>query len=197
MLKKVIAGIILIGLGAVLVAGAIRRTSDRLELFGRQGQESQNGNPGRNAKGGTAVQGGSGRGFKDVDQSASFSRAEGGNGYGHGQTADAGGPVRASSEEESGHDWLAFEGVVSSVDAEALAVLLDSGEQLLLEGRAWSFTQELGFTVEAGDHIVMKGFFEDGAYQVGELANLASGRVVLLREASGRPMWAGRGRRGS
>lgn len=195
MFKKVFAGIVLVGLSAVLVAGAINRTSDRLERSDTQRQESRSGNLGRNADGGNAVQGGSGRGFEGGDQGASLTQVEGGNGYGRGRTANASEATLVLNKDESEHHWLQFEGAVSSVDADALTVNLDSGELILVEGRAWSFTQEMGFTAEAGDRVALDGFFEDGDFEVGELTNLTSGQKVLLREASGRPLWAGRGRR--
>jgi len=94
-------------------------------------------------------------------------------------------------------EWLTLQGEVLSVDADALIVQTPSGEQVVVENRPWWFAQEAGAEVQAGDEIVLTGFYEDGEFEVGQLENLRSGQVVNIREESGRPLWAGGGRRGS
>lgn len=195
MLKKVFVGIVLVGLSAVLIAGAANRTSDRQSRSSAEGQAVQTGNIGRNAKGGNAVQGSRGRGVNGGDRDASLAQSENSNGFGQGRNAGAG-EALALSQNAVEHAWVQFEGMVASEDEDALTVTLDSGESILIEGRAWSFAREMGFAAEAGDRVALYGFFEDEAFEIGELANLTSDQIVLLREESGRPMWAGRGRRG-
>jgi hypothetical protein len=68
---------------------------------------------------------------------------------------------------------------------------------VVVENRPWWFAQEQGVEVQPGDGIVLTGFYEDGEFEVGEIKNLRSGQVVEIREESGRPLWAGGGRRGT
>ena len=94
-------------------------------------------------------------------------------------------------------EWLTVQGTVVSVDASALTVELDAGELLAVEGRAWRFAQEQGFSVQAGDEVRIVGFDEDGEFKPGQIENITTQTSLLVREESGRPLWAGGGRRGS
>jgi hypothetical protein len=94
-------------------------------------------------------------------------------------------------------EWLTLSGTVISVDASLLAVQLDNGELVEMIGRPWTFAQEQGFTAEVGDRVTVVGFYEGDELEVGQIDNVSSGLGVEIREESGRPLWAGRGRRGS
>jgi hypothetical protein len=93
-------------------------------------------------------------------------------------------------------EWLTLNGTVVAVDADALVVQTAAGEQVVVENRPWWFAQEQGFVASAGDQVSVVGFYEDGEFEVGQIENLTSGQRVQIREEGGRPMWAGRGRRG-
>ena len=92
--------------------------------------------------------------------------------------------------------WLTLRGTVVSVDDTSLVVQTDSGEQVVVENRPWWFAQEQGFSANIGDKVTVVGFYEDDEFEVGQLENLTSGLAVSIREEGGRPLWAGRGRRG-
>jgi hypothetical protein len=70
------------------------------------------------------------------------------------------------------------------------------GTELVVEGRAWRFVQEQGLSVQAGDALTLTGFYEGEDFEVGQIDNESNGQMVRIREESGRPLWAGRGRRG-
>lgn len=93
-------------------------------------------------------------------------------------------------------EWLTLSGTVSSIDASLLAVQMDNGELVEIMGRPWTFAQEQGFTAVAGDQVTLVGFYENGEFEVGQLENLSTGLSVSIRNDSGRPLWAGQGRRG-
>jgi hypothetical protein len=100
-------------------------------------------------------------------------------------------------------EWLEIEGTVMAADAYALVVQTDEGQELAVEGRAWSFSQEQGFLPQPGDKVILLGFYEDDPttstgqlFAVGRIKSTATGQAVQIREESGRPLWAGRGRRG-
>jgi hypothetical protein len=93
-------------------------------------------------------------------------------------------------------EWLTLGGTVVSVDSNALVVETDSGEQVVMENRPWWFAQEQAFSAQPGDSVTVIGFYEDGEFEVGQIDNLSTGQTVTIRDESGRPLWAGRGRRG-
>jgi hypothetical protein len=70
------------------------------------------------------------------------------------------------------------------------------GRCVRVENRAWWFAEEQGFWAQTGDDVTLIGFYEGDESEVGQIDNLTSGQSVLLRGDGGRPMWAGRGRRG-
>ena len=96
---------------------------------------------------------------------------------------------------ESEKEWLTIQGTVASVDANTLVVLTTDGEQVTVEGRAWWFAQEQGFSAQVGDKVTLTGFHEDDHFEVGQIDDATTGQTVLIRDENGRPLWAGRGRR--
>ena len=94
-------------------------------------------------------------------------------------------------------EWLTLSGVVDNIDAGALTVQLDNGELVEMMGRPWTFAQAQGFTAQAGDRVTVVGFYEGDEFEVGRIDNLSTGLSVVIREEGGRPLWAGRGQRGS
>lgn len=101
-------------------------------------------------------------------------------------------------------EWVTLDGVVVSVDSVELVVQTTDGQEILVDGRPWQFSQEQGFSVQVGDQVTLIGFYEDvdpstgsgHSFEVGQISNASSGQVIVIREDSGRPLWAGRGRRG-
>ena len=92
--------------------------------------------------------------------------------------------------------WLALEGTVTSVDRSALLVQTAGGGEIVVQGRPWSFAQQLGFWAEAGDEVMLLGFYEGDEFEVGQIDDQTTGQTVVIREVGGRPLWAGGGRRG-
>jgi hypothetical protein len=92
--------------------------------------------------------------------------------------------------------WLAVEGTVSNVDSYALVVLASGNQEITVDGRAWRFAQEQGFWTQAGDQVTLRGFLEGDDFEVGQITDTTTSLSVHIREESGRPLWAGRGRRG-
>lgn len=100
-------------------------------------------------------------------------------------------------------EWLKIEGTVMSADADALTVETVEGQEVVVDGRAWLFAQEWGFSPQPEDEVTLLGFYEDDLlaatgqrYEVGQISNDTTGEVLQIRDQSGRPLWAGRNRRG-
>ncbi|MCD6344029.1 MAG: hypothetical protein J7M17_00285, partial [Anaerolineae bacterium] len=50
------------------------------------------------------------------------------------------------------------------------------------------------FALEVGDEVTVLGFHEDGEFKAGTVENLTTDETITLRDETGRPLWAGRGR---
>jgi len=177
MTRKIVLGVLLFGLVGLLVAGAVNRT------VAKTGDSAE-------------ARGGYGRNQEAVEAAPDAATVESPRQGGAGWQARGGGSADGTATGQAQVDeWLALEGAVVSVDEEALLVQAATGDELLVEGRPWSFALEQGFTARLGDRVTLMAFDEDGELKVGQIANISSGRSIQLRDESGRPMWAGRGRR--
>ena len=160
MLKKVVFGLLVVGLIGILVAGAVTRTLAK-----------------------TGTEEGYGRG----------------QGTGRSVASSQGEIIRSGDQTGTGQaevdEWLTLPGTVASVDADVLVVETAGGE-VTVENRGWWYAQEQGFAAQIGDELVLTGFYENEDFEVGQIENLTNGQTVILRDETGRPMWAGRGRRG-
>jgi len=94
----------------------------------------------------------------------------------------------------SDSDLVELEGIIASVDM-IEEVLIDTNDgQIVLEGRALSFAVAQGFDAQAGNDVLVEGFYEDAVFEIVQITNQTNGLVTTLREPTGRPLWAGGGR---
>jgi hypothetical protein len=177
MVKKIVLGTLFIGLIGILVTGAVFRTMDKTE---RVAEASGRGYGRELDEGGAYVAGGAGRGR---------------GGYGRQGLEDAPGDQTGIGQAQV-EEWLFIQGTIASVDADTLVVQTVSGEQVTVENRAWWFAQEQGFSAQVGDQVTLVGFYEGDDFEVGRIDDATTSQTVLLRDENGRPLWAGRGRRG-
>lgn len=189
MLKKILVGTLFVGFIGALVAGAVIRTADRAN----KGEEVSD-RPGR-AQSEFTAQGNDGRWQAGEEEAVAGNngRGQGGNRSDERELTDDALGVGLAEVDE----WITLEGTVNSVDETSMSVRTTEGNIVTVENRPWSFAQEEGFSVEPGDQVRLTGFYEDGELEVGAIDNLTSGTQVQMREESGRPLWAGRGRRGA
>jgi hypothetical protein len=123
-----------------------------------------------------------------------------GNGQGSGQGAGGGkgnsGEPKGSGEGYPATEWVTVDGeVIARVDDE-LTIQTADGEMVVHLGPEWYWEAE-GIALEAGDSVEVTGFYEGDEFEVARVENTTTGESVTLRDDSGRPMWAGRGRQGS
>jgi len=179
MIKKIVLGTVLVGLCGVLVVGAINRTTAKATRSEQvYGQGDRRGSTETISDAGKQLRG----------------------------SLESGGNTRRSTAQDSDcnpiadhifvPEWEVLQGIVANVDEDALTVRLLSGEQIVVEERAWSFAQEQGFSPQVGDQVTLAGFFEGEEFEAGRIENLTAGQIVALSGPDGRPQWAGRGRRG-
>ena len=91
-------------------------------------------------------------------------------------------------------EWQTVIGTVSSVDASYVEIALSDGSSVEVGGRAWQLAATQDFTANAGDSVTLHGFDENGVFQVSQIDNQSNGQTLSLRDTTGRPLWAGRGR---
>ncbi|OGO14807.1 MAG: hypothetical protein A2Z14_06160 [Chloroflexi bacterium RBG_16_48_8] len=190
MLKKIVLGTVFVVFVGALVTGAVIRTMDKTEQTAST-TGSGRGN-GENASienegisGGQGNGQGSGRSAESGNEVATTGRGKGGKG-GEGSELLA--------EENSDHVWEPYSGVVTDVSEDILTIETDDGESIVVEGRAWAYAQDLGFAIQQGDLVQFEGFFEDDEFKVIWMENLTTSEPIVLRDASGRPSWAGGGK---
>lgn len=123
-----------------------------------------------------------------------------GNGQGGSQGAGGGkgnsGEPQGSGEGYPATEWVTVSGeVIARVDDE-LTIQTADGELVVHLGPEWYWDEE-GIALNAGDQVQVTGFYEGGEFEVARVENTTTGESVTLRDESGRPMWAGRGRQGS
>ena len=87
-------------------------------------------------------------------------------------------------------EWETLTGEVIIVDGD---ITIQTAEGQVLVGMGQSAYRE-GFALEEGDEITVVGFHEDGEFKAGTVENLTTGETIVLRDETGRPMWAGQGR---
>ncbi len=114
---------------------------------------------------------------------------------GRGRNGDSTGDDRATTDQADVGQWITLSGKVISVDDSALVVVLGNGQIINVENRPWWFAREQGFAAATGDKISLTGFYEGDSFEVGQINNLSNEAMVQIREESGRPLWAGGGRR--
>ena len=152
----------------------------------------QRGQGASQAETGPALGGIQGKGGTDVDR---FEAAEGNRGQGRRAGDQAAGQrenPKAGTVEE--HDITAISGTVSVTpdSGEDMVIVTEDGTEVKVgTGPGWLATQ--GFVIEKGDELTVVGFWEDGEFKASEIT--LGDETIVLRDESGRPMWAGQGRR--
>lgn len=176
MLKKIVLGALLTGLVAVLVWGAVNRTNAK-------GSES------------SAETGRRGQVAESVTADA-VAQGSGGGRWAQGGARDQApaGQSGLPQAEVQPDAWRTLEGTVVSVADDLVEIRTTVGEVIPFEGRPLSFALEQGFSLEVGDAVALAGFDEDGEFKISQVTS--NGASITLRDANGRPGWAGRGRQG-
>jgi hypothetical protein len=176
MFKKMIVGVLLVGVIGVLIAGAVVRTNAKLG----DGTVGEAGRGRTTVSAATAANGGGQRSGREAQ----------------GEQAVVGSGQGVPQAEVTAEDWLVVSGTVTSVADDLVEIKTDVGAVIPLQGRPLSFAAERGFALEVGEVVNLSGFEENGAFTIGKVTKLSDNSSVVLRDADGRPGWAGRGRRG-
>ena len=172
--------------------------------YGNQGVPNQDvGGRGTGAQGTSSQGAGGGKG--DGAQGTSSQGAGSGNGRGNsaaaapgnsgGKGAGAAGESKGSGESYATTEWITVTGEVTAFVDDELTILTADGEVVMHLGPEWYWEVE-GIVLNLGDEVEVTGFYESDEFEVAGIENLTTGESVVLRDESGRPMWAGGGRQG-
>ncbi len=102
----------------------------------------------------------------------------------------------ANDPQVPAEEWITVNGVVQSLDGTVLTLGTGAGELIEVTLGQPGYWEAQSVSLAPGDAVVVEGFYEDEAsLEARSLTLAATGQTVVLRDESGRPMWAG-GRRG-
>lgn len=184
MFKKIVLGSLLIGLIAILVAGAVIRTNARVENGAANGG-GQHGRAAEVAQVTGASAGAQSRGGRWAQTEPAAPATTGGRG---------GFAQQAGSDAATPAGWQTVSGQVISVASDLVEIETASGAVIPFEGQPLRYALGQGFILKLGDAVMVSGYDEDGEFKIGQATNLTTGASVMLRDAGGRPGWSGAGR---
>lgn len=209
MLKKIlVVGFVLIMIGSV-VAGALalfapsEQARAHIETEARgagrgQGRGVQSAQESTPQEGLGRGLGGNGQGGR---QGQGSGQGLGGNGQGDQQGQGSGQGLSEQQGQGQGSEYRTqttpiegetIKGVV--LETAELVIETAAGEQIQI-GLGPSFYREAqGFVLEVGDSVQVTGYWEDDEFKAALVENLDTTQRIVLRDADGRPMWAGQGR---
>ena len=173
MLTKILTGgFILIMVGAI-IAGAIAVFAPSEEAHLGAGAREQS----------TSLTQGPGAGGQGQGQ--------GGQGQGQGQGQGRGRAVSPETDTTP----LGLETVEGAVvETDELVIETTSGKIMQVGLGPRSFRESQGFVLQTGESVRVSGYWESDEFKATQLENLTTGTSIVLRDPTGRPMWAGQGR---
>ena len=90
--------------------------------------------------------------------------------------------------------WPTYKGTLVEM-GEHFILETEDGQTIELGTGPSTYFETLDFALSVGDQISATGFHEDGEFKVKDLTNHTTGQSVTLRDDTGKPAWAGQGRR--
>ncbi|MCJ7569663.1 MAG: hypothetical protein MUO58_19310 [Anaerolineales bacterium] len=196
MLKKIIVGTLVAALSGVLIVGAINRTEAKSEQVA-QGLERNSSalarEETRQLLQQKLVQQGQGNRIAYAETDMLENGARGG-GLGRLSEESSGSwpedAIRGGEGLASVDEWLEVVGTVIFTNEDKLILQLQDGQEMVVECRAWTYAQELGFTTDIGHELKLYGFYDEGEFEIGGFEDLTAQLYTMVREESGRPLWA-------
>ena len=204
MLKKIIiGGLVVVVLGAVGVGIIDAAQGKTLAAQGRSVAVPTQANvpavvAAANGQGQSVGRGGGGQGQGQAQGQGQGQPQGQGQGYQGGQGQAAGGQGQAQNPnagtpQANVTDWTTVTGMVNSFDGVGVSLTTTDGAPLWVQFGQSRYVTAQGVTFTAGDHLTVSGFEENGQFQAGTVVNDTTGQTLNLRDATGRPLWAGGG----
>jgi hypothetical protein len=122
------------------------------------------------------------------------SGGQGNGGQGNGSARGGNGQGQRSGEPQAEiEDWQIIEGLV--VETDELVVETADGQTVQVGLGPSQYREGQGFALTLGAKVRVSGYWEEDEFKAMQVENLDTGKSIVLRDVSGRPMWAGQGRR--
>lgn len=90
-------------------------------------------------------------------------------------------------------EWFTFEGTVESILRGNMTIRTSEGELINFNTGQPRFFANQNVTFQAGDEVIITGFYENDQFMAGDITQVATGLRVMLRDPNGRPLWSGPG----
>jgi hypothetical protein len=191
MLKKILVGVFLIIMLGAVVAGTVSLFANADEACAASQERGQGTFAHQGADPQVARQA-RGRAGRELDTTRKTLLEDSqGNGYGRRQGVER--------DQSLGGQALAEEPTLETIDGvviETTELVIKTGEgETIQVGLGPShYREEQGFTLSLGAQVRISGYWENDEFKAAQITNLDSGDTIVLRDASGRPMWSGQGR---
>jgi hypothetical protein len=204
MLKKIVVGaliVVVIGAVGVGIIDAAQGRSVVAQSTVAQSTAAQTNAAQESAQSAVPAQGAGGgqgqgyRGGQNQPQDQTSTQGQGqGNRSGQGQGANGQGQIQnpnPGTPQANVTTWVTVAGTVSSFDGVGVSLTTDDGAPLWVQFGQSRYVSAQGVTFNAGDHLTVNGFEENGQFQSGTVVNDTTGQTLNLRDTTGRPLWAG------
>jgi len=192
MLKKIVVGVLVVVVMGAVGVGIIDAAQGRSVAAQAQTSAPTQAVAVANGQGqGVGRGGGQGQG-QAQSQGKTQGRGQPGNGNstgGQGQTQNP----NAGTPQANVTDWTTVTGTVNSFDGVGVSLTTAAGAPLWVQLGQSRYVTAQGVTFTADDHLTVRGFTENGQFQAGTVTNDTTGQTLNLRDATGRPLWAGGG----
>ena len=90
-------------------------------------------------------------------------------------------------------EWVTLEGTLMSFQGGNMTMSTLDGEIIAFQTGQPRFFAEQGITFQVGDEIIVVGFYQNDQFTAGDITQVSTGELVMLRDPNGRPLWAGPG----
>ncbi len=90
-------------------------------------------------------------------------------------------------------EWVRLEGTLVSFQGGNMTMSTADGEIIAFQTGQPRFFAEQGVTFQVGDEIAVVGFYQNDQFTAGDITQVSTGQLVMLRDPNGRPLWAGPG----
>ena len=81
------------------------------------------------------------------------------------------------------------------VETDELVVETADGQTVQVGLGPSQYREDQGFVLNLGTQVRVSGYWEEDEFKAMQVEDLDTGESIVLRDVSGRPMWAGQGRR--
>jgi hypothetical protein len=202
MVKKLLVGVLVLGMVAAIVAGIVELVTPSEHAYAQQERGAGQAIAGQ-ARG--SQQGGGGRYQQQVIPNTD-NGTTGSTGYGRGRQnpgeeteRDVPGTGRGQNRQEPQPAEIALETIEGMVvETDELLVETAGGERVQVGLGPSNYRDSQGFVLTVGDSVRVSGYWESleaDEFKALQVENLSTDTQIVLRDTSGRPMWAGQGRR--